>query len=95
MIITEKSEIKTGKVLIEFYADWCAPCKVTKPIVEDFGKNSADVKVYFCNVDEDVKSAVEHGVRSIPTIVYMENEEVKNRKVGVVKLSELIQMTNL
>lgn len=69
MIITEKSEIKTGK-------------------------NSADVKVYFCNVDEDFELVAEHGVRIIPTIVYMENEEVKNRKVGVVKLSELIQITN-
>ena len=92
MIVTEKSELSTGKVIIEFYADWCGPCKLTKPIVEQFGKTSKDVKVYFCNVDEDFALAGEHGVRGVPTMVYMENGQVKNRKVGMAQLNDIQEL---
>jgi thioredoxin 1 len=94
MIVTEKSELNKGRVLIEFYADWCGPCKITKPIVEQFGNSSKDVKVYFCNVDEDFTLAAEHGVRGVPTMVYVVDGEVKNRKVGMAQLADIQQLTN-
>lgn len=94
MIITEKEDLLRGKVLIEFYADWCGPCRIAKPIVEEFGKNSKDVSVYFCNVDEDRMLSNEHMVRSIPALVYMENGEVIDKKMGIPSLNDLKQMTN-
>lgn len=94
MIITDKQELNRGRVLIEFYADWCGPCKIMKPTVEEFAKNSKDVSVYFSNVDEDFQLAAEHGVRGVPTMVYMENGEVKNRKTGMGQMHDIKLLTN-
>ncbi len=93
MIITEKTELNSGRVLIDFYADWCGPCKITKPIVEDFANSTRNVNVYFCNVDEDPSLAGNHGVRGVPTLIYMENGEVKNCKVGMTQLDEIKKLT--
>jgi thioredoxin 1 len=65
-----------------------------KPIVEQFANSVDDVKVYFCNIDEDHEMASAFGVRSIPTLVYIEGGEIKNRKVGIVSHSVLKEMVN-
>lgn len=93
MIIEDKSDIKNGRVLIDFWASWCGPCKILKPSVQSFGESTDDVKVYFCNVDEDSEMAQAFGVRTIPTLVYMENGEVKKRKVGNVPPGIIKEMT--
>lgn len=94
MITEDKAELKSGKVLIDFYADWCGPCKVSKPRVENLGNTNEDVKVYFCNVDDDSEMASAFGVRSIPTLVYLEEGEVKNRSVGVLSDQQLTDLIN-
>jgi thioredoxin 1 len=94
MTITDKSELKTGKVLVEFWAEWCGPCKMLKPVVETFSNENDNVKVYFCNVDDDSEMASAFGVRSIPTMVYMEDGEVKGRKVGVVPPAVIEELVN-
>jgi len=94
MTITDKSELKTGKVLVEFWAEWCGPCKTLKPVVETFSNENDNVKVYFCNVDDDSEMASAFGVRSIPTMVYMEDGEVKGRKVGVVPPAVIEELVN-
>ncbi len=95
MKIENKSLLKEGRVLIDFWAPWCGPCIAMKPIVEQFADSIDEVNVYFCNIDEDYEMASAFGVRSIPTLVYMEDGEIKNRKTGAVPHSVLEEMVNL
>lgn len=94
MKIENKDLLKKGKVLIDFWAPWCGPCKVLKPVVENFANMTDDVKVYFCNVDEDFEMAASFGIKSIPTLIYLNDSEIKNRKTGVVSITEIKQMIN-
>ena len=95
MKIENKDLLNEGKVLIDFWAPWCGPCKVMKPMVEKFADATDGVNVYFCNIDEDYEMASAFGIRSIPTLVYMEDGKVKDRKVGVVQHSVLEEMVNI
>jgi thioredoxin 1 len=95
MKIENKDLLNEGKVLIDFWAPWCGPCKVMKPMVEKFADSTDGVNVYFCNIDEDYEMASAFGIRSIPTLVYMEDGEVKDRKVGSVQQNVLKEMVNV
>ena len=94
MIITDKAELNTGRVLIDFWAEWCGPCKVLKPRIENLGNTNEDIKVYFCNVDEDSEMAQTHGIRSIPTLIYLDEGTVKNRSVGILTDQQLTELIN-
>lgn len=94
MITEDKSLLKEGKVLIDFWAEWCGPCRILKPNVQKFGEDNDDLNVYFCNVDEDTEMAQAFGVRSIPTLVYLEDGEVKGRKVGNVPPAIIEELIN-
>ena len=79
-------------VLVDFYADWCGPCKMLSPIVEEVAKENSDVKVCRINIDNEQDLAVEYGIMSIPTLVVIKNGEETKRAVGVVGKSEILQM---
>lgn len=79
-----KKEIETGKVLVDFYADWCGPCKMLGPILEEFAKENENVKVVKVNVDEHEDLSREFGVMSIPTLVLFENGTLVKKNVGFV-----------
>ena len=70
-------------VLIDFYADWCGPCKMMSPIVEQISEKYAD-KYVVCkvNVDEQEELAVKFGIQSIPTLVLVKNGVETGRAVG-------------
>ena len=71
-----------GKVLVDFYADWCGPCKMLAPVLEEIEKERTDVKVVKVNVDECPSIAAKYGVMSIPTLLVFENGSMKNQSVG-------------
>lgn len=85
-----KEEIATGKVLVDFYADWCGPCQMIAPILEEVAKEQEDVKIVKLNVDNAASIAGEYRVMSIPTMILFENGEVKDQKVGVVSKEDII-----
>ena len=71
-----------GKVLVDFYADWCGPCKMLAPVLEEIEKERTDIKIVKVNVDECPSIAAKYGVMSIPTLLVFENGTVKNQSVG-------------
>lgn len=88
----ETEVLKSDKlVLIDFYADWCGPCKMMSPIIDEIAEEVGDkIKVGKINVDENQELAMEYEVMSIPTIIILQNGEVKNSLVGVREKEEII-----
>ena len=83
------------KVLIDFYADWCGPCKMMSPVIDEIAEEMKEtIKVGKINVDENQDLAMEYGVMSIPTIVILKNGEVEKTFVGVTDKEEIKQALN-
>ncbi len=80
------------KVVIDFYADWCGPCKVFSPIFEKVSQELEDVKFVRVNVDEEPELANKYMAYSIPYIVVIENGEVVNSHTGLVDEEALKQL---
>ena len=70
------------KVLLDFWAPWCAPCRMVVPLVEEIADERPDIKVGKINVDENPELAVQFGVMSIPTLVVMENGKIVKQAMG-------------
>lgn len=87
-----KEIIKEGLWIVDFYADWCGPCKMLSPIVAEFAKENDTVKVVKINIDENEELAVQYGVMSIPTLVVVENGETKNTSIGLISKSEIEEL---
>lgn len=86
----EKEVLKESKkVLIDFYADWCGPCQVLSPIVEEVAKSNEDVKVVRINIDNAENIAIDYGIMSIPTLVVIEDGEEVRRSVGLISQTEI------
>ena len=77
-------QIKNGEkpVLLDFYADWCGPCRMVAPIIEEIGNERDDIVVGKINVDEQEELAQQFGVMSIPTLVVLKNGEITNQVTG-------------
>lgn len=88
-----KEDIKSGRVLIDFYADWCGPCRMLSKQLEKYQEEITEVTVIKINVDTEPDLAQEFGVRSIPTLVYMEEGEVVDKTTGLKQINELKQFT--
>ena len=89
----EEEVLKSDKtVLIDFYADWCAPCKMLSPIIEQVAEENNDIKVVKINVDDLQDIAIKYEVMSIPTLVVIKNGQEVNRSVGFVSKSQILEL---
>ncbi len=77
-------------VLIDYWAEWCGPCKMIAPVLEEIaGKYSGRVKIAKLNIDDNPNTPPRYGIRGIPTLMLFSNGEVEATKVGAVSLSQL------
>ena len=73
-------------VLVDFYADWCGPCRMLSPIMEEIGKNN---KVFKVNVDDEDELAMEYGIMNIPCVIAFKDGEELDRSVGLKSQEEI------
>ena len=79
-------------VLLDFWAEWCQPCKMISPVLDEFAENPAYVgrlKIGKLNVDDNDQTPVKYGVRGIPTLILFKNGQVEATKVGALSKSQL------
>jgi len=79
-------------VLVDFWAEWCGPCRMVTPIVEELSKEyGTQAVIGKLNVDENPEVAAKFGIRNIPTILFLKNGEIVDRQVGAVPKATLEQ----
>jgi thioredoxin 1 len=84
-----KAAIKSGKVLVDFYADWCGPCKMQAPVLEQYDAGSPKAKIVKVNVDVLSDVAGEFQVYSIPTLGLFIDSKLVSKNVGYLPLGPL------
>ena len=78
-----------GTVLVDFYADWCGPCKMQGPIVEQLAEERKDVKFCKLNVDDAAPIAMELSISSIPTIMVVKDGKITFKEAGLMQKAQL------
>ena len=92
---SEKVLQAPNKVLLDFWATWCGPCRMVAPIVEEIAQEHPDITVGKINVDEEMELAVQFGIANIPTLVVMENGQMVNKSIGYAPKAELLRLLGL
>jgi len=90
--------ISTGLTLVDFWAEWCGPCKMIAPILDDVADEYADrLAIKKLNIDENPNIAQKFGIRSIPTLMLFKDGAVHAQKIGAMSKSQLAEFldTNL
>ena len=80
------------KVLLDFWAPWCAPCRMVVPLVEEIAEERPDIKVGKVNVDEQMELASQFGVMSIPTLIVMEDGKILAKSMGAKPKKAILNM---
>ena len=87
--------IKEGVVLVDFWADWCGPCRMLGPVIESLAAKYEDKhKICKVNIDDAGDLAARFGVMSIPTVILFRNGEVLDKRIGVHPAEEFEDMIN-
>jgi len=87
-----KNETTQGLVLVDFYADWCGPCKMLAPVLEELAGEVSNVKIAKVNVDDSRELAIEYRVSTIPNITILKDGEVVHQDVGFKPKEVLMQL---
>ncbi|WP_286269960.1 thioredoxin [Thalassotalea hakodatensis] len=80
-----------GKVLVDFYAPWCGPCKMIAPVLEQVANENSALKIVKVNADEAPELMAQYGVRGIPTLLLLNDGELVDRKVGAASVQQVTE----
>ena len=87
-----KKETSEGRVLVDFFATWCGPCRMIAPILEELDADpNFPVQIVKVDTDEAEELAVEHGVQAIPTLVLYRDGKIVNRTMGYQRKEQIIE----
>lgn len=84
-LIAQKDKL----VVVDFWAEWCGPCKMLAPVLEEIEKEYGDVSFGKVNVDEEGELAVNYGIQYIPTLLFFKNGEIIKKASGYITPDEL------
>src|SRR6266851_3323233 len=89
----ESEVLKSNQlVLVDFWAEWCGPCKMLAPVLDEIAKEyGGRIKVAKVNVDDNPTLAEHYGIQSIPALLYFANGEVRNQTIGVVSKKKIVE----
>ena len=97
-ILNEKNyneKTEKGLVVVDFFANWCGPCRMMSPILEDVQKDMGEkVKIYKVDVDESENLARQFGIMSIPTILIYKDGEIVNKHIGLWMKDSMMEELN-
>ena len=89
------TETSTGTTLVDFYADWCGPCRILGPILESVATElKGEATVVKVNVDQSPSLAARFGVKGIPTVIILKNGSVTNRQTGIGNKQQLLELVS-
>ena len=80
--------LEDNKVLVDFNANWCGPCRMLKPIIEEFSENTS-IKVCSVNVDQNESLAMDYQISSIPCLILFDKGKEVKRSIGLINMDEL------
>lgn len=81
-----------GRVLVDFWAEWCGPCKMLSPLIDEAAEEADTVKFCKCNCDEARDLALSYNIMSIPCLLIFENGEEINRSIGYISKEEILDL---
>lgn len=89
----EQEVLKTDKpVLVDFWAEWCGPCQMLLPVIEELADEVTDAKICKVNIDEQPELAEQYHIMTIPTLMVMKNGKVASTSVGVKPKAAILEM---
>ena len=94
--ITHKEEINLDTkdlIVVDFYADWCGPCQMISREIKEIAKQYKDLTIYKVNIDEFPEMAMEYDVLSIPTLLFIKDNEIKDEVIGYKNKKKLTQFS--
>ncbi len=83
-------EVEKGTVIVDFYADWCAPCRMIGPVLEQIAEENEDIKVVKVNVDENIELANQFGIRGIPALLVLKDGKTVAQRAGFMPKDALV-----
>ena len=78
-------------VVVDFYADWCGPCKMMSSLIDELANENENIKVGKVNVDDNQELAVNYGIMSIPTIIIFKNGEIHKKFIGFTGKEDILK----
>ena len=85
-------EVKTGLVIVDFFATWCGPCRMLGNVLEELSQEREDIKILKIDTDEFGEIAMKFGVMSIPTVLFYKDGELVNKNIGFCDKDKLISL---